>query len=152
MTEMHWDCKKRNACFLIKKHPKWGRFDHCFPGKTCITNLDGVLHEGEIQDDLAACELSEKSISSKLILEWKPSCKDLSEGQRRLLQSFVQTQDDLALVIDGDSETMAVRHVMRFTLARGWAPWEIFSFDNLCELFTYWARFASPSRTLARNG
>ncbi len=121
---IRWDCEKR-GCFNKLKRPKIEIFHDCFPGKISFGDVDGIV---EIN-------------GYGLILEWKPSPKELSAGQRIMWSRLTRGNLLSLLVVAGDAETMDVTHRAGFIDGR-WRGWEDFDLARVKSWIRQWVAWA----------
>ena len=126
---MNWDCE-RQGCFNLKKRLKFGVFKDSLPGKVSFTDVDGLV------------ELN----GNFLYMEWKGH-RELSKGQQILFEQLTRHCPAVALVVEGDAETMTVDSVAtardgKIHKAR------TTNLDGLCAMITEWAQWARNNPVL----
>ena len=89
---MRWDCDK-DGCFNLKRRPKFGVFDDCFPRRINFTDVDGIIEMG----------------GKFLMLEWKGDGGSIQRAQHLLYERFTSGTGNVALVVHGNAEDMSVR-------------------------------------------
>ena len=147
MTEMRYTPEhcKRYGCYLEHKHPDWSVFDDCFPGKCCISNIDGLTMGGHgMRDSLAACNASR----FLLVAEWKWNVMPLDQGQRGLFEVIARGRRDLAIVIVGCPRAMTVHRYKFFSRQRNpqWSSWKKADLESLKRRMAIWSAQADPRR------
>tara|TARA_A100000171_G_scaffold5149_1_gene4267 strand:- start:4502 stop:4915 length:414 start_codon:yes stop_codon:yes gene_type:complete len=122
---IRWLCKQ-NGCYLTKCHPKIEEFAGCFPGKTAMSDIDGVI---EINGYF-------------MFMEWKGDGGRLHLGQEILLQQLTRVSDKIvAYVLYGNSVTMEVQMMTRIYGGRS-ETYRV-SLEQVKDLFRKWTRMAT---------
>ena len=93
MPKLRWDCE-RQGCFNRVKRPKIEVFDDCFPGLNAFTDVDAIIERN----------------GRFLILEWKDH-RDIPTGQRIMFERLTQDSSLVVVMVQGNSETMAVEAI-----------------------------------------
>ena len=89
MSKMRWDCRK--GCYLSTLHPPIHEFDHCFPGRVAMGNLDGVVERhGRI-----------------LFLEWKTHGHPIGVGQRITFEALSSKPGQIVYVVVGPTQGLS---------------------------------------------
>ncbi len=89
---MNWDCKK-DGCFNVRRRPKFGVFDDCFPRRINFTDVDGLVEIG----------------GHFLMMEWKGDGGSIKKAQHLVFQRFTSNPMNVVIIVHGDAETMSVQ-------------------------------------------
>ena len=120
-NRLRWDCEA-SGCFNIKRRPKIEVFAECFPRRINFGDVDGLVEMN----------------GSFLILEWKGAGGSLGEGQRRSLLAFSRQASNLAVIVEGEAETMETKR-LAFFWRGAWYKWRAASLHDLKHLIARWA-------------
>lgn len=94
---LHWNCLTQ-GCFNYYCRPRLEMFAHCFPGKICMSDIDGI------------CEINKHF----LLLEWKTQFKPLPQGQKILFERISKAGKFTVLVLVGNVQDMKPHHLQWF--------------------------------------
>lgn len=129
-SALRWNCERR-GCHNIKGRPKLLAFNHCFPGRIGMSDIDGTVEIG----------------GRFLFLEWKGLNAPLSVAQEiyhKKLTSLAP-QHVLSVIVEGNPETMEVRG-LRVIRAGKVGPFERCNRAALEARFRLWATWAQGIR------
>lgn len=94
---MTWNCDEGGPgqnCFNLKRRPKFGVFDDCFPRRINFTDVDGLVEIG----------------SSFCMMEWKSEGGSIQRAQHLVFERFtLASATNVVVVIYGDAQDMTVR-------------------------------------------
>jgi hypothetical protein len=96
MRIMGWNCHlggRGENCFNLKRRPKFGVFDDCFPRRINFTDVDGILEIG----------------GHFCMMEWKGDGGSVGYGQDLLYKRFTTQSENVVIVVHGNAETMEVK-------------------------------------------
>ena len=96
MRHMGWNCDQGGDgknCFNLKRRPKFGVFDDCFPRRINFTDVDGLVEIG----------------GHFCMMEWKGDGGAVRRAQDLVYQRFTAKSMNVVIVVHGDAETMSVR-------------------------------------------
>ena len=125
---LRYDCTV-SGCFNKKRRPKIEVFADCFPRRINFGDVDGLV------------ELN----GSFVLLEWKGAGGVLRDGQRRSLQAFSRQRANLAIVVEGDAESMTVSRLCFFWHSRLFG-WRVANLSSIKEIIRRWVAHQERER------